>query len=99
MIRVLALYSQCKQLLTTFTASAIDYIAAKRLAFVLKALLGLEAILKLAISITGIVSNDGELLIYLHKTKLDISTQFSSSALAPEVPRCAEKRFLQHFFL
>lgn len=70
MIRVLAFYSQCKRF-DLFAALIIDYEVARHLATVLKTLLGLEAIIKLVLSIYINVADDRELLINLHKAKLE----------------------------
>lgn len=45
----LALYSQCRRRRDIFTASVIDFVAARCLAYGLKTLLGLEAIIKLVL--------------------------------------------------
>lgn len=82
MIRVLTLYSQCKQQLSKSVESVIDFTTARRLASVLKTLLGLEAIIKLALMIYIIVVEDSELLINPHEAKLDKFSQSLSSVLA-----------------
>lgn len=95
MIRVLALYSQCKQQFDISAASVTDCVAAKHLAYVLKTLLGLEAIIKLAIMAYINVAQDSEILFNPHKTKPDISTQLLLSALSRKVLLYVERRTLE----
>lgn len=71
MIRILALYSRRKQQLGVFAEPATDSAAARRLAYVLKMLLGLGAVVGLALMISVTLVEDSELLINPHKTKLD----------------------------
>lgn len=97
MIRVLALYSQCKQQLSISAEPVIDCTAARRLASVLKMFLGFEATLILAIAIYEAVVDDSELLINPHKTKLDKITQSLSPALAQKVLLYAEQRLLHQW--
>lgn len=92
MIRVIALYSRCKQLLDTFAASVIDHAAAIHLANALKMLLGLEAIIKLVLLIYGTIAQGSELPIKQNKPKLDNSAQSLSPALSQRVLLYAEKR-------
>lgn len=97
MIRVLALYSQCKQHICMFSALVIYYAAASRLACALKTLLGLEAIIKLTLMVYGTMVQNSKLLINLNETELNEFTQPLSSALVRKVPRCAGKSFLHRW--
>ena len=90
MIRVLALYSQCKQQLNPSIGSVVDCAAANRFASVLGTLLGAEAIFKLALTIYITVVEDSELFVNPHKAQLNRSSQSPSSALALKVLLHAE---------
>lgn len=90
MIRVLALYSQCKQQLDMSVESVIDGAAARRLATVLKTLLGLEATIELVSQIYVTIVEESELLTNPHKAKFDESAQSLSSVLAWKVLPYAE---------
>lgn len=96
MIRVLALYSQCKQQFNISAASVIECLAAKLLASVLKTLLGLEVIIKLILMIYLTLAEDSKLLIDPHETKPDKSAQSVSSALARKVLLYADQRDLHY---
>lgn len=76
---------------------AIDYAAARRLAYILKILLGLGAIIKILIVIYGTVNNDSELPINPRKTTLDNFPQSLSSTLARRVLLYAEKIILYRY--
>lgn len=97
MIRVLALYSQCKQQLDMFTALATNYATARYLAYVLKTLLGLESIAKLAFVIYIPVVEDGMPIANLHKAKCDKSAQSTLLVLARKVLLYAEQRILHQY--
>lgn len=76
------------------SASSIDRTTARYLGYVLKILLGLEATIKLVLLTYLTVIEDSELVINLHKPKLDKFTQLLLAALVQKVLRYAEKRIL-----
>lgn len=86
MIRVLALYSQCKQLLnlTTMLVSVIDPTAARPLAYVLRTLLGLEATIELVLLLYNTANQGSEAPINPYKTKLTVT----------KLPSCCHQPYL-----
>lgn len=74
----------------------IDCAVAKRLAWVLKTLLGLEAFINIANFFYGTVSEDGEMHSNPQITYLERSTQSLSSALARMDLQHVGKQILHH---
>lgn len=77
--------------------SAIDRVAARRLSWFLKTLLGVEVIIGPAVLSYVTVIGDGKVLIYLYKTKLNKLNQTPSIVLARRDPRHADKRALHRY--
>lgn len=72
-----------------FAKSVTDSATARRLAYVINTLLGLEAIIKIVLMLRVTVAGDSELLLNPHRAKLNKSTQSLSLVCGVGVPSIA----------